>query len=592
MSLGGAGDASGTIGWIVEVGRQFTKQGWSVFLDGDQLKSNFFGAGLMDPVPVMNPLWRSLYIGVTRLGLSSDNYYDTVIAIQFVFAGLVGWYFAATFGVNSFWRFVFVLLMMSVENTALRMAGHNGLIFAYGPMLSLAAALRFARLPTRASAVWLVFTLWFSFLSNEYLGYFGFWSCLSVILSHDWGILKFNILDYLKIQLARTWPAIVVLVCLFCLSHPTVSLFKIKALFQSFWESSQSSSQDTSSLRLSVPSSQILFFGLKNPLVILDSWFVSLPANLSRKVYGANPAEFTYRWGLILPLFIWWTWRREKNDPEKIPHKAIILTVSLVMLLFALRTDLGLSLGWVTRIVAPMFRVGVRAQFISLIAMILLFTLCAQWFWERRKKPLGPFVTSLILAGVVSLSLIELARSGPVLGQHAVFPVSPLVPAGSAIAKRPPGMTLMVPTGEWQESENYFLSTIHGKPVLNTKFGRGDSYSGEVLFLAAGTPSLASRQRLERCGVRYLIVNLHAPRPHNFNVDLNEWSKVPGMNEIFRSPEGIVFELNNAMEWPLLQVISETNNYMEVSQASDRWLATCTGVNRSPSTVIEELSKK
>lgn len=571
MALGTVGDAAGTIGWIWEIGRQFDTEGWAVFLNGDVLKSTFFGAGLMDPVPVMNPAWRLLYVGVTRLGLSPDNNYDAVIAIQFLVAGLIGWFFAASFGLKSFWRFIFVFLMLSVENTSIRIAGHNGLVFLYGPLLALMTALKFAQQPSQRRALALAFTLWLSFLSNEYFGYFSLWACLALIISHDWAALRTNFKSYAFRQAQFIWPAALCFVVLVCCSHPSVSLFKLTNLWEQWTNPSAIEISRGPALRESNHAREFLMYGLKNPLAVLESWLIPIPTELNQKIFGRNTHEFTFRWGLILPAFIWWTLRVAKNEPRQVPFKGLIFTVVAVTFLVGMRTDVGLSLGWVTRVIAPMFRVGVRSQFISLVLMLLLFVLCAQWLWDTRKKEWGALRLSAALLTVFGLSTVELARSGPIIGQHAVFPISGLTPLAQALAHEPAGLTLLVPALDGhRESESYFLASAHGLPVLNSQFGQRDFEYRSALFTAADSPSEAAKSQLQACGIRYLVES--QPMPAN-----EGWQDVAGVRLVTENAFGRIFELPEAQAWPVALGASLTAEVDTALREGRSFLKKCIG---------------
>lgn len=545
VALGTMGDAAGTIGWIWEVGRQFDQHGWYVFLNGDVLKTTFFGAGFMDPVPVMNPAWRLLYIGITRLELTPDNAYDAVIAFQYLIAGIVGWFFAASFGLKTFWRYVFVFLMLSIENTSIRIAGHNGLVFVYGPLLALIASLKYAQKPSRIHAFLLSSALWFSFLSNEYLGYFSFWACLTLIISQNWTALKRSFKEYIFQQAHLLWPALVLFLYLMCLSHPSVTILKVVAFWERIVEPMPQELARVPALRETNPASEFLLYGLKNPLAVLDSWLIPIPNELAPKIFGRNTHEFTYRWGVVLPVFVWWVLRMEKKETEKIPFKPMIFSVVIVTFLLGMRTDVGLSLGWLTRLVAPMFRVGVRAHFISLVFMILLFVLCAQWLWDHRKIRWGSARFTAIFFIIFGLTAVELGRSGPLVGQHAVFPISALTPLARALAREPHGLTLLIPalSGHY-ESESYFLASTHGKPVLNSQFGSNDSRYRTALFTAVETPNEAARNLLKNCGIRYII----EPKYEQLR---RSWSSVAGLRLVTESETGRVLELVGAKAWPV-----------------------------------------
>jgi hypothetical protein len=567
FALGSFGDAAGTTGWIWQVGEQFKQQGFSVFLDGDVMRPMFFGAGLMDPVPVVNPAWRLMYVAVTQLGLAPDNNYDAVIAFQYVLAGIVGWFFAAAFGLRVFWRFVFVFLMLSVENTANRIAGHNGLVFNYGPMLSLIAALKYAQAPSRWRAIGLVLGLWFSFLSNEYFGYFGFWACLTLIVALEWRRLKENPISFITQSFKIMWPAALCMVVLLCLSHPSVTLFQIVAFFERLGESPDVQHSKVVTARATNHAREFLMYGLKNPLAFFESNLLPIPAEVVPKIYGRNPGEFTFRWGLVLPIFVWWMWRTENKIPEKINYKTSIMAVVVVTVLFGLRTDLGISLGWITRLIAPMFRVGVRAHLISLVCMILLFALCAQWLWDQRTKHLGSLKTSLLLVLVTSITAYELARSGPVFGHHSIFPVSPRAQLASKLANYPRGMTLMLPADP-SESESYYLSSLHGMPVLNSNLGKLNQSLGDTFYGTAHNPNELSKTRLEACGIRYLIIG-------NLASHSARWLKVAGTRVIAENSEGAIVELPNALPWPVdLGSVSRDNRESATNQ-SRQFLTTC-----------------
>lgn len=568
MALGAYGDAAGTTGWIWEIGRQFQQQGWAVFLDGDLLRSLMYGAGQMDPVPVVNPAWRLLYVFVSQLGLSAENNYDSVIAFQFLLAGVVGWFFAGSFGLRILWRYVFVFLMLSVHNTSFRITGHNGLVFAYGPMLALMASLKYAQGPSKLRALGLALALWFSLLSNEYLGYFSFWACLALIVAHDWRQLKEKPLESAAVQWRNFWPAGLSLVVLLCLSHPSVTLFKIVALFERWSDAAPQAHAAAPTARATNEAREFLLYGLKNPLALFDSWFIPLPETIAQKIYGRNTHEFTFRWGLVMPLFVYWAWRSEKRVSERIPYKTLIISVCVVTLLLGMRTDLGLSLGWLTRLFAPMFRVGVRAQFISLLCMILLFTLFCQWVWDHRDRFGGVAKVAVLLSLVTTLAAFDVARSGPVFGRHSVFPISPRTPLAADLSQYPRGMTLMLPDDLDHESEAYFLSTAHHMPVLNSNLGRLKPVVARAFFAVTKRPSELSRAQLEACGVRYLIVR-------NIGSPWSGWANVSGLRTISQNADGVVYELLNAHNWPTeLAAVNRSGREQAIAE-SHSFLSSC-----------------
>jgi hypothetical protein len=192
-----------------------------------------------------------------------------------------------------------------------------------------------------------------------------------------------------------------------------------------------------------------------------------------------------------------------------------------------------------------MFRVGVRSQLITLVCMILLFVLSAQWLWDQRHRFGGTLKVAALLSAVVALSAIDLARSGPVVGQYNVFPVSPRAALAAELATKPPGMTLTLPAyDDHFDSESYYLSIVHGMPVLNSNLGRLGPDAAKAIFTTANKLNAASKERLESCGVRYLIVA-------DLGSTVAQWSQVAGIYLIAQNSQGAVYELPNARAWPV-----------------------------------------
>ncbi|NBW81201.1 hypothetical protein EBR21_05550 [bacterium] len=352
------------------------------------------------------------------------------------------------------------------------------------------------------------------------------------------------------------------------MSHPSVTLFQVIAFFERLGESPDVQQSKVVTARATNHAREFLMYGLKNPLAFFESNLLPIPADIVPKIYGRNTYEFSFRWGLVLPIFVWWVWRTEKRGLEKIPHKAAIVSVVIVTVLLGMRTDLGISLGWMTRLIAPMFRVGVRAHLISLVCMILLFALCAQWLWDQRTKHLGSLKTSLLLVLVTSVTAYELARSGPVFGHHSIFPVSPRAQLASKLANYPQGMTLMLPAEPHSESESYYLSSLHGMPVLNSNLGKLSPSLGYTFYGTAHDPNELSKMRLEACGIRYLIIG-------NLGTNSATWLKVAGTRVIAESSEGAIVELPNALAWPVdLGSVSRDDRESATNQ-SRQFLTTC-----------------
>jgi hypothetical protein len=475
-TLAAIGDANGTTGWITEVSRQFQELGWSVFAHGDLVLHSNIGIGLLNPTASVNPFWRLMYIVLGELIPVVDDRYDMSVVVMFVLTGLTAWPFARLVGLRPTWAAVFCVFILTVENS-FRIHSHNGLSYLWAPLLGLWASLYFSNKPNFGRAGLLAFTWWLVFLGSEYFAYFLLFAAPALIVGCHWKNFKENhvkqVLRFLKLILP--WAPMVI--ALVCLSHPAVTWWRIFPPTHITEQGAKSPPALNSR-----PKHQLNLYALKNTMAWISPGLIVLPEWLNQSVFQNGIDEFSFRLGPVLFLFLLAVWRfRHKNKKQIIlewkessaPPLRPWLTMAGVMALMGLSTQYVVSGIWITMLIAPVFRVSVRAHAYTMIGVLLVFFLIIQWIFTRYKKP--QIRMGIVLIIVLVLFDMTWPRS-VVLSPYTTYPNPPLnslvygLSAHHRAIGSPSSATLYLGCHQKPEHCHYMsfsYAAIHRLPVIS-----------------------------------------------------------------------------------------------------------------------------
>ncbi|NCN42001.1 hypothetical protein GW916_12220 [bacterium] len=557
-------DATGTTGWIAEVSRQFQEQGWSVFSHGDLILNSNIGIGLMEPAPSLNPLWRSLYILLGEFVPLVDDRYDWSIVLQFLLTGLIAWPFARSVGLRPVWAGVFSFFVLTAENTH-RVHVHNGLSYLWVPMLGLWASLYFARHPNFKRAGLLAFVWWIAFLGNEYFGYFLLYASPALIVGYNWQDFKkqkwAQLLRYLKLILP--WAPMVI--ALVCFSHPAVTLWRVIPP-----EHLPEYTSRPLPARTTQPKHVADAYSIKNIMAWIEPGLWEVPAWLKDGVFRSHVYEFSFRIGMVLFVFflVIWYFRKHRildwKDPNAPPLRPW-LTMAGVMALMGLSTQYVLSGVWITMLIAPVFRVSVRAHAFTLIGVLIVFFLIVQWIYARYHKP--QLRLGLVLLCVLVLFDITWPRS-VVLSPYKTHPIPPLSSLMYELRDHheeigsPPSATLYLVCEKdpcTYRYPSYVYAGIHKLPVLDELAERKDLASVQQFFKNNGEASAATIQLFKSLGLRYILI----PRlSGEFQSWIDYAQDSAELSTLASNEQGVVLELQNAAEF----VRADFLKYLDIDQ--------------------------
>lgn len=550
------GDGHAMVGEIYDIAERFRSEGFSALFGDVSVTDRWGDPKLYGDFAVINVLWRGLFV-VFSFFLEPHKVYDAIAALGFAFSGLCAYVLALRFQLKFLFAALFSLFVVSITNTAVRLEGHLMLAFLHAPMLFMAWVVDTAWEPSRKNFVFAAFGLWFSFLVNEYFGYFALWIGTALFISLRWASFRSN----LKAEI-RNWlpPAIVAGVVFFglmALSHPSIVLGPILRRLGYV--------ADLPPTRNFTAMTEFMLYGLKNPLLLFRP-AVELPDSfLFNFLFRTRVThEFTFRVGLAVPLALWlgWVWLKKNSGEVAQSLKPLLFPLGMAAL-FALALALHPQfrlLVWVTSVIAPMFRVSARALFFFDVALLLMFFVVAQAIvkqlaqrWAKQSLLQARLKTVAVTAAVLLLCFRDITESWSPFQRFAFHPLPAEVNFARTVRALPGGLVLelpqisRLPNGDYGALYPYKLrSAYHGMKIANFMWSEAYAETTKNFADDVNSPTASTLERLSQLGVRYLFL----PASHPLTT---AYRQLPLANVVLEHPQGVAVELpaSAASRWSL-----------------------------------------
>ena len=554
------GDGHSLIAEIYDISERFQNHGFRELL-GDVFVSDRWGdPKLYGDFPVINFFWRSTFVFLSQF-FSPQNVYDVIGVLGYAFSGLCGYLLALRIGLNSFWAALFPSFLLLMPNTELRLQGHLLLAFLHAPMLFLAWTIDAARHPSGRHYILAAIGLWLSFVVNEYYGYFSLWVGGALFIALRWHELGKNFHSEVKSIADKSKYAFLVFAILMCFTYPSVLLGGL----------ARKLGLDTGlpEARKFVALAEFEHYGLKNPLRLVQPSF-EFP-NWSFLKYFATPdsPEFTFRIGIVIPLFVFlsWLWLSKKKFLEFLPERKTLTALffaSLVALALALHPQYML-LVWITKSVAPMFRVGARALFLFDALVLLMFFLTLQGVWrataEASKSLFKSYVIRALLVFICCLGLRDLSTEWlTITRQHVSYSLPVEVALARTMKELEDGLVLELPIPSRAAGDVFEdlypskLNTIfHGKKSINFMWSQKYESNANAFAIEANQPTRATIQAFRDLGIRYLKI----AKKSGMESTLSQFDEV---KLLVSSDVGSVFEIIGVRsDWSFDRFVAYTN---------------------------------
>ena len=542
------GDGYSLIGEIYDLAKRFRDFGISHLFGDVSITDRWGDPKLYGDFPVINFFWRSVFALLSHF-FTPQNVYDVIGVMGYAFSGLCGYLLAVRFGLKWIPALLFPFFLLHMPNTELRLAGHLFLAFLHAPMLFLAWVVDAAREPSRRNFIFSAVGLWFSFLINEYFGYFSLWVGAGLFLSIRWADFRKDFRTEMKLIFNKSSHAAVIFLALLSFSHPTVLW---GGLLRRFGFMSH-----IPPARKFIGLSEFQHYGLKNPLRLLQSSFELPSWNVFRIFSTPDSPEFTFRIGIVIPVIVICSWyllkRYAKNQYwQSRPLLIALLAGSFTAVSLALHPQY-LMLVWVTKTFAPMFRVGARALFFFDALFLLLFFVLVQDLWvsvtSYSKSVLQGYSFKLLLILACWFGFRDLTTEWfTFVRQHPAYALPKDLEVAKAMKHLPDGLVLELPLPS-KEAGNVFedlypakLNTaFHGKKCINFMWANSYEANANAFAREVNKPTRSSVAALRDLGIRYIKLGKSSEL-------VSAFATIPEVKLLISMDTGSVFEINDVKE--------------------------------------------
>ncbi len=504
-------DSTGTIGLIYELATEFRRQGLPL-LWGDFFSPPGLGGGVYMPIPT-NPLWRLQYCLLGQL-LAPDNVYDVVLLLAYVGNGAAAFLLAREIGATRLAAAVAALAAASLWGFDARALMHNGLAFFFPAMVFAWTAVRAGKRPSRRRMIAFALGGIFSFLGNEYFGYFSAFFCTVLFLGYlaAWHGRSLTTRRALGLLASRSLLALGVLVVGMMVLYPT--LFVTPLLARLGLQSVQPSPSP------SHPDFDFELYAIKNPWALFQPglpWLSSIvPRDVMRQ---AGTYEFTFPIGAVVPaLGLLLTFAlalvgRGRDRRRTARQAAVWCAAIAVVVSLSVAPSISWSLVPFTHRFAPMFRVGARATMLADVGFLMLLAL---GFGALQRRAGGRRAArATVTVAVVALSALALAdlRPNAFWTPIRTYPLPRVPSAVSAAATLPPGFFAELPffhhPPDRFENDLVYLfdRTIHHHPILNMMYSPGIDRQIVAIWDQLGRGGEDAIALLRHLGVRWVALH-------------------------------------------------------------------------------------
>ncbi len=485
-----SGDGLGTMAWISSIHEFADKMGWPPLLSSKYFDNIFFGGGNNGGAWFFLP-WRIIYGGLSVF-LLPNQVYDLVAAIGIFLTATCSFWLLRILKVDHFCAFLASLIIISLENTAIRLTGHLTLSFFFGQILVIVGLLQWFGNFRFRWGLFIVFASIISLSANEYYAFYG--GIFAFVFSAMYLVLTKKI--HLIFSHQNIFKIIVLLSLLFSMVY-----FLMPGMF--------GGGAQVVSNRVQI--FEYNNFSLVDPFQIISSSWIEKYITFPKPELLTNTPEFTFRIGfLVFSMFVSASIfdRFHKKSVVRSPVFIALFVASVFSLLICLPTNYFPFISKKLISIFPMFRVISRsALFFDLGIILMLFILIQNILIFRFKN--------LALVLITYLILIDLSPNRDVFSPYGIFELPSPTPSLAKLANEPDGLLAELPLIKKEmapevESEIAYRRLFHKKPLLNiirsmipSKF---QPEHERLADLQLTSPDFLIRELRDR-HVRYLLIN-------------------------------------------------------------------------------------
>ncbi len=505
------GDGQASIGDLFFLEKNIEEEGLSQLLLG-QVKTDWHSLGLTKAN--MYPIfWKNTHYLLLQV-FNPAQVYDVI--------GFISW---VLIGISSFWMCNLILnnitlssigsyLIMHLENFPLRLQGHlMGLASYFVPIFCIGLAVKAGKNFSTKNVVVLAVALAINFNHNEYLGYYGLFFCSVIFIGY--------LFQYSSNLIKKSWWKFAKILATGCIAGLTSMFLLYHHFLGSFFFGGSSSA--SKSLAISTFSPQdFQFYSLKNPLAIFNSRHSPI---FNYSPFKETNPENSFHLGfivlcalLVLTLSIVIIRKFNDRTNQKTSKMEILIwgCSCVIMVLFSLDPRNNISLVPFTAMIAPFFRVSVRAYLYVDIAIVVIFLLLVNQLIEHLavilKGKLHIKIFSYAILGLAVLLVISDISSIPWNGQFNSFeyPESKLL---TSISKEPTSYLLELPIHhpDTHTTDSMYPTkeriSVHHQRLINPIFGN-PPVDQSLRALADSLKKIDSEvlSKLADYGVNYIVI--------------------------------------------------------------------------------------
>ena len=536
-------DSVGTISWIYDLALEFRRHG-PAMLFGDSYSSPNVGGGVYLPL-VINAFWRLQYCLLGQL-LAPDNVYDVSLLFAYVGNGACAYLLARELGCTRLSSAFAALAIASLEAFDVRVLMHNGLAYFYPQLLFFWAAVRAGKRPTAGRMAALGAATVFSFLGNEYYGYFSLFFGAMILAGYLWtfqGARLFR-LRFLKPLGLRAAVGVLVLTAGMMLAFPSLFVAPL-------WARLSHSAVHGSPVPVH-PDYDFELYSVKNPWAMFRPGIAALRPYLpAEMLQPAGTYEFTFPIGIVIPLaalvavlLIFATAPRTPGSAGRRSCSQMVIWSLAILLVIplAVSPENSWSLIPFTRRYAPMFRVGARALLLADIGFVFVLALglaqVQRLFGSAKGARLGAMAAVTLVAAAALADL----RASPFYSAIPAWPLLPVAKPLAHAAARPSGFLVEVPFYHHPPDRleldlpYLFERTVHHHPVLNLMYSEPIESQIVSVWERLNRGGDDAVMLLRQLGVRWLAVRPGAAAAHSYATS-------PALRLAESDPEAALYEI-------------------------------------------------
>ena len=551
------GDGLGTMGWIYDMHEHVRRNGFLSIFSGTYV-SETIGAGLNLYGLPSSWLQRLTYFTLGSIFGDKDAF-DALAALTLILIGSTGYLLGREAGVNRFCSLLLGVALLGLPSFNLKIGSHIFLANYYTAILCCWAALRYGTKSTLTNLSILLICMLTNFLVCEYYGYYGLFVALALVLT-SYGLLRSKTLPA-KVFAGHTAFALLGFTFLMGLSFPQL----LSGFFSSVLGTKAGIMENFTRLEY-----EYQLHAMYQPQSIFSPNLEFIRYFFGSLSHLSQGSEYIYRIGFLIPVTILLTALfclkniKKSHNQRHLLYFLLILTVGAgVAYCFALRPEHPLSLVPLTKTIAPMFRVSVRAVIYVQILFMLGFALIISNIVSqipRHNKLI--FNIAGKIAGIVAAAALFGAGFADLrdFKNTRMFSSIPSrnIPSWTGyekLAKLPDGYLLEIPflvpgyDAPEGDTEYYIGRMMHGKPMVNGGMPFNGPLGASVVRMGLigrfNTAEPAFVKSVQKLGIRYVSVHR---KP---NIDFENFQKLEGLRLVVDEKDHKIFEVQNRSEFSL-----------------------------------------